>query len=652
MGQQKNITTPIALSCNRSATITLPWFVQQTEYNPAQATFKPLVNGEEAFGTIYDAMLDAKSSVDIICWGFQPSMYFRRGSGSASVPIGQLLAQLGASGIKVRLLCWQDDLHLAELSENEAPGNNLATSIKPLLPDWFVSLPGVSSFVSKDYQAGWEREFDIEWYRRANLNNVTQDRYRGAGDRVADFAARKDAFRNVEFATRDFSLDNRDEIDHRMKLHNEAVRRGAATGSVGRVAMKVFPTHHQKMVLVDYEIPERAVGFVMGHNMLDTYWDRDDHSHVRMHAQMGRNGLHPRQDMSSRVSGPVLAYLNENFCQAWDEATGQNLAQSRASVECRLTLRRDFDTPVMAQVLRTQSQHEKRDIASMYLQAVNNATKFIYIENQYFRWPELAEKIKAAAAAQVGAGRDPGKHGSIHLFVVTNSNDEGIGPGTVNTYHMLNALGKADSIPTIARLERGDALQDQLSAAQRDQVAANLQASNAVGADAKTNALQRQQQAQANVASLQQQIKDNRDERKTPILPVEIPGLKVQVCTLVAPDSPPDRWDYVYVHAKLMIVDDVFMTLGSANINLRSMAVDSELNICHENMAVTQPLRRRLWNLHTKGFRNGASDTPEEAFKAWSYIVNQNSRNQKSGLPPIASLVGFLYTSAKRSTDD
>nr|CUV43046.1 protein of unknown function [Ralstonia solanacearum] len=40
------------------------------------------------------------------------------------------------------------------------------------------------------------------------------------------------------------------------------------------------PSHHQKMVLVDYEMPERAVGFVMGHNTLDAYWDRDDHGYT------------------------------------------------------------------------------------------------------------------------------------------------------------------------------------------------------------------------------------------------------------------------------------------------------------------------------------------------------------------------------------
>ncbi|MEX3765190.1 phosphatidylserine/phosphatidylglycerophosphate/cardiolipin synthase family protein [Paraburkholderia phenoliruptrix] len=634
MAQQQSTTVPLALSCTNSATITLPWFVQKTEYNPAKATFKPLVNGEEAFGAVYDAMLNATSSVDIICWGFQPSMYFKRGNGSASVPIGQLLAQLGVNGIKVRLLCWQDDLHFAELSENEAPGNNLATVVKPHLPDWFVSLPVVSDYISKDYQAGWEREFDIEWYRRANLNNVTKDEeLRKARGRSIDFfPPPRDVFRNVEFATRDFSLENRDEIDHRVKLHNEAVRQGKAVGTVSRAGMKVFPTHHQKMVLVDYEVPDRAVGFVMGHNMLDTYWDRDDHSYVRMHPQMGRNGLHPRQDISSRVSGPILADLNENFCQAWDEATGQNLGQVRGPIGCQLTLRRDFDTPVMGQVLRTQSQHGKRDIASMYLQAVNNATRFIYIENQYFRWPEMAEKIKQAAAAQFRAGRAQGKDGSIYLFVVTNSNDEGIGQGTVNTYHMLNALGKADHIEPIARLERSDALRAQLSAAMREQTVAGFQVSNAVGADARVRALQNQREADAKVVSLQQQLLDNQEKSKTPILPAEIPGLKVQICTLVAPDSPPGKWDYVYVHSKLMIVDDVFMTLGSANINLRSMTVDSELNICHEHSGVTQPLRQRLWNLHTKGFKNGSSDIPEDAFTAWSKIIAQNASNRKNGL--------------------
>ena len=70
-----------------------------------------------------------------------------------------------------------------------------------------------------------------------------------------------------------------------------------------------------------------------------------------------------------------------------------------------------------------------------------------------------------------------------------------------------------------------------------------------------------------------------------------------------------------------MIINDVFMTLGSANINTRSMEVDSELNIRHERPEITQPLRRRLWGLHTAG--QDSSDNPAEAFEAWGKIIDQ-----------------------------
>jgi len=76
------------------------------------------------------------------------------------------------------------------------------------------------------------------------------------------------------------------------------------------------------------------------------------------------------------------------------------------------------------------------------------------------------------------------------------------------------------------------------------------------------------------------------------------------------------------------------------------MEVDSELNICHEHGGVTQPLRRRLWNIHTGG--KGAQDKPAEAFKQWGHIISQNARNQAKGLPPYASLIGFKSLTKSR----
>jgi len=48
-----------------------------------------------------------------------------------------------------------------------------------------------------------------------------------------------------------------------------------------RAALAAWPSHHQKMVLVDHDSPEDHVGFLMGHNLLDNYWDNDKHSAQR-----------------------------------------------------------------------------------------------------------------------------------------------------------------------------------------------------------------------------------------------------------------------------------------------------------------------------------------------------------------------------------
>ncbi|MBL3871032.1 phospholipase, partial [Pseudomonas syringae pv. theae] len=75
--------------------------------------------------------------------------------------------------------------------------------------------------------------------------------------------------------------------------------------------MSASASHHQKSVLVDYELPS-AVGFVMGHNPLDEYWDTDQHSALnreegnKPEPYLGPRGFLPRQDISCMLSGPIL----------------------------------------------------------------------------------------------------------------------------------------------------------------------------------------------------------------------------------------------------------------------------------------------------------------------------------------------------------
>ncbi|WP_455885688.1 phospholipase D-like domain-containing protein [Pseudomonas spelaei] len=519
-----DIVSPVALRHTQQVTCTPRWYVQNTEYPPAIATYQPLINGEETFKAVHSAIAQATKTVDIICWGFQPSMYFVRNGIAPS--IGELLKNKAREGVKVRVLVWEMPLNSAGFAGE-------------------ANLPGKST---------------------------------------------------------------------RM-----------------RHALRWTASHHQKSVLVDYELPDRAVGFVMGHNMLDAYWDTDKHSALNRSEgskpapNRGPRGATPRQDISSQVSGPILEHLHHNFASAWLKETGEDLLDLRQAKQIGPQLQCSPGvTRQMAQVLRTQAQAGKRDIEQVYLNAVNNATQFIYIENQYFRWPPLAEAIKKAASDQTGGGRDPGVHGALHLFVITNATDDGIGAGTVNTQRMLESLGRADTIANVTkRLEQvKGAAPPRPTPDPRDHVG--------------------QRELAKWQAELDQKIKEIEDST---IIAQEVPGLKVHICSLVAPDSPAGKpWVPVYIHSKLMIVDDVFTTLGSANINTRSMQVDSELNIAHEWMSVTQALRRRLWDLHTDG--RGAQDDPAQAFKAWTDIIKENKERQSIELTPKSALVGFYYGKA------
>ena len=103
-----------------------------------------------------------------------------------------------------------------------------------------------------------------------------------------------------------------------------------------------------------------------------------------------------------------------------------------------------------------------------------------------------------------------------------------------------------------------------------------------------------------------------------------------------------------------MIVDDVFTTLGSANINERSMSSDSELNICVEDPAVARPLRKHLWGLHT-----GEEDeeTIKKAFNKWQRLLDANKARRlalhnKPTERPACSLVEFLRVSPSRKDID
>lgn len=622
---EPDIVTPVALQHTQQVTCTSPWYVQNTEYPPAMATYQPLINGEEAFKAVHLAIAKASKTIDIICWGFQPSMYFIRDGKSPS--IGELLMAKAREGVEVRVLGW------------EAPFNSAGVGGEANLPG-----KGPYRIENRALQPSTDDQYakDRQWFSRCAFADHLAPAMRAA--------------RNIPvFVGRGFSVYERAEIAYQVKYKSLDPQLSHST--LG--ALAIAATHHQKTVLVDYEQTDSAVGFVMGHNMLDEYWDTDAHTALnrcegnKPAPNGGPRGDTPRQDISSQVSGPILEHLHHNFATAWRKETGEDLLASRNAMTVGPQLQcTPGVTRQLAQILRTQPQDAKYDIEQVYLKAVNNATQFIYIENQYFRWPPLAEAIKKAAADQTRAGRDPGLHGNLHLFVITNASPDGVGPGSLNTQRMLESLGRGDTIPEITKLQRIQQAKAQADAQaptlaelleQRALITLTL-LTDALGGDEMSDKAREAQQDAARHNRYRQAVLNDQIKaiETSTLAPEPRPGLKIHVCSLVAPDSPAGKpWMPVYVHSKLMIVNDVFTTHGSANINTRSMQVDSELNIAHEWMSVTQALRRRLWNLHTD--KKGAQDDPKQAFDAWQKIINSNKERQSQKLTPDAPLVEFYY---------
>lgn len=622
-----------------TVTITPPWFVDRAEYTPKLGSFRLLVNGLEAFGELYRAISAAKKSISIICWGFQPSMYFVRDG--RAVSIGALLERKAREGVMVRVLGWTwsnkpvaaANWSQLAIGENNTPGRRWVP---------YADRPATSSDEQHEYDRWWYLNYD-----RNPLNIDALARLVGGTDGLP-----RD---RLKFYSRSFG--SRDSI----KIAGQNfLDKGISSETRRNVSM--FTSHHQKAVVIDADDPALAVAFVMGHNMLDGYWDTPEHGYARHSANTGRNGSAPLHDYSSRVTGPIVSDVYRNFAAAWSKETGESLETPDFSKHQP----RAPDPTAMCQVLRTQPQYNRQDIMRCYLQAVSNATQYIHIENQYFRWPPLAERIKANAAKYAQGGRTPQEHGPLYLFVITNSSDSGMGVGTVNTYRMLESLGRADTIPQVARAQRMESLDAQIEA-NEDAMAPLLAQRRALDREAEmlrglpTPGLNaRYEPINAKLAPLEakqrelQQAKARLDEDAggETIQAVDVPGLKMHVATLVAPDTPAGKpWQEVYIHAKLMLIDDTFMTLGSANINTRSMQADSEINIAHHRPEITAPVRQAQWAKYTAGrIADGAPLTV--AFEVWGNLMLKNAALKKRLDRPIAQLCEFLRASPEISNKD
>jgi phosphatidylserine/phosphatidylglycerophosphate/cardiolipin synthase-like enzyme len=81
----------------------------------------------------------------------------------------------------------------------------------------------------------------------------------------------------------------------------------------------------------------------------------------------------------------------------------------------------------------------------------------------------------------------------------------------------------------------------------------------------------------------------------------------------------------IYVHSKVMVVDDKWVTVGSANIDKNGFKDSSELNLGMTSPRLAQELRVRLWQEHLQDFASDLGDF-EQGFYMWEKVANENGR--------------------------
>jgi phosphatidylserine/phosphatidylglycerophosphate/cardiolipin synthase-like enzyme len=107
------------------------------------------------------------------------------------------------------------------------------------------------------------------------------------------------------------------------------------------------------------------------------------------------------------------------------------------------------------------------------------------------------------------------------------------------------------------------------------------------------------------------------------------------------------RYREIYIHSKLMLIDDTYFTLGSANLNQRSMVVDSEINITVVDPFKARNLRQRVWEQLSRISGIGGTGKQEEisaAFKKWRKNMDDNRARQniESGKAEDRQMLGFI----------
>jgi phosphatidylserine/phosphatidylglycerophosphate/cardiolipin synthase-like enzyme len=121
---------------------------------------------------------------------------------------------------------------------------------------------------------------------------------------------------------------------------------------------------------------------------------------------------------------------------------------------------------------------------------------------------------------------------------------------------------------------------------------------------------------------------------------------RLLACTLYARHG--ELSDPVYVHAKVGIVDDAWLTVGSANLNDHSLFNDTEVNVVTHDARLARDTRLRLWSEHLELPEKEIRGDPTEVVdRHWRPISAEQLERLRSRLPLTHRLVRLPHVSRR-----
>jgi phosphatidylserine/phosphatidylglycerophosphate/cardiolipin synthase-like enzyme len=365
--------------------------------------------------------------------------------------------------------------------------------------------------------------------------------------------------------------------------------------------MEHFGVFHQKIAVIknDRGIHAYCGGVDLNPDRLDTFEHKIDA---------------PFKDVHARIDGPAVRELAETFAQRWGRTRSEPLAVPTPEYS-------DLPTPGsdLVQIARTYYAPEptgtgtsgfswaptgETTVYRTTLNAIRNAKEFIYIEDQYLTPPsEYIEAIQRAAERVAGI---------VIMIPATPDQPFGLGPRRAFVHSLpdnvhvgvmrrgYNAIRTTRAANT-GRLYLDHDLEEHAVDIPFEEVRVK-QESRVPGTPCWLIVDDEVMYATSKLPSTGTRVTTFRVLRgeHTHFLGRN-KGTKTKKHKEGAPVTVVD-FAGIYVHSKVMIVDDVFASIGSANVNRRGYFSDGECNVFAMNERMrfhetnwVRTLRKRLW---------------------------------------------------------